>query len=103
MTHSFETADPGSSVPTRAVLVLSAAVRRLAEAVAAEADRRRTARLLALDDALLRDIGVTRGDVEGALLTDFGSTASDRLAGRREERRRADLARIREARGGGAL
>ena len=64
--------------------------------VEAEIDRRQTARLLGFDDTVLKDIGITRGDVHGALLTSAGEKASHHLARERDARRRAELARRKE-------
>jgi uncharacterized protein YjiS (DUF1127 family) len=64
--------------------------------VQAALDRRALGRLMALDDRMLSDIGVTRTDVQSALVAD-GELASEALAHRAEERRRADGARARAA------
>lgn len=75
-----------------------APLRGLARLVAHEIDRRRTMALLELDDRLLTDIGVSRGDVHAALTGASGEKPSEHLA---ETRRLAWLGRraqIREAR-----
>jgi uncharacterized protein YjiS (DUF1127 family) len=98
-----------SRVSTPASSVLGRSARRVGEAVlaslqavgryvAAEVDRRRTAELLGYDDALLRDIGVTRADVYGALLAEAGERPSAELARRRDEQRAYARAQAREAR-----
>lgn len=71
-------------------------------AVAAELDRRRTMRLLESDDAMLHDIGITRADVVGALLTPVGEKASDRLSSVRNARWANERAQVREARSSGS-
>lgn len=74
-----------------------AAGRTVARRIAAEVDRRRTMELLSYDARLLSDIGVTRGDVIGALLTAPGEKPSEHLANERETRRAAERAQAREA------
>ncbi len=54
--------------------------------------------LMAAEDHMLRDIGVSRSDVASALLTGAGEKASDRLSEIRTTRRIAERAQAREAR-----
>ena len=90
---------PFPSRLSRAVLSVAAgAVATVGRVISAEIDRRRTASLLGLDDHLLRDIGVTRGDVYASLLTSAGEKASHRLSRERDERRHASRTQVEEAR-----
>lgn len=77
-------APAASAAVSATTRMITAAIRM----VAAEIDRRRTAELLNLDDHLLADIGITRGEVSAALLATAGEKPSDRLARGRDERRR---------------
>ena len=51
-------------------------------------NRRDVAKLLNLDDYMLRDIGLTRGDVTGALSSPRNHDPSEILIGKRNERLR---------------
>ncbi|WP_237152298.1 DUF1127 domain-containing protein [Oryzibacter oryziterrae] len=66
--------------------------------IAAEIDRRQTLGLMALDARELSDMGISRSDVAGALLTEIGTKPSYVLAQRREEARAAREAQILEVR-----
>jgi uncharacterized protein YjiS (DUF1127 family) len=84
-------------------LVISAAhafgriTSRLAAIIAAEIDRRETMALLNLEAHELKDIGLTRNDVEGALMTAPDAKPSFVLAAKRSEARRAERDQILEA------
>lgn len=70
-----------------------------AAAITAYVHRRQSARVLArLDDRMLADIGVTRGDVESALLEPVWRDPTKRLAVMAIERRAATRAVRSEAR-----
>ncbi len=88
----------GDTLLVRALRAVGRSAAAVARFAAAELDRRRTARLLGFEDHELRDIGLTRGDVYAALLTGAGEKASQSLVDRRDERRLAELARLREER-----
>lgn len=90
---------PGPSARLgRPLDLLVHAVARLWAAAAAAVDRRRTGRLLGLDDRMLTDIGVTRADVYAAVLTTARSKASEHLANLRAEHRAGERAQVRESR-----
>lgn len=93
--HSRPRQDGLSRHLLRAASAVASHVVRL---VAAEIDRRRTATLLGFEDHALRDIGITRADVYGALLTQSGDKPSEALAMRRDEARIAELKRLRAQR-----
>lgn len=86
------------SLAARAARTGGAVVAALVRAVAREVDRRRTQALLGYDDALLRDIGITRADVYGALLTDAAEKPSAFLSRRRAEARDGERGQASEAR-----
>ncbi len=102
MTDLSFTRAPGASVLTRVAVTVGVAVlgslRAVARYAAAEIDRRRTSELLGFDDSQLRDIGLSRGDVYGALLTSAGEKPSHRLAVERDARRTAERDRLQELR-----
>ncbi|WP_181702797.1 DUF1127 domain-containing protein [Chthonobacter albigriseus] len=89
-----------SSIQSVALDALFGAARWVAALVAAEIDRRRTMALLELDDRMLTDMGVTRGDIHGALTSAPGEKPSSLLAEVRLGRRTAERAQGREARAG---
>ncbi|MEO0620023.1 MAG: DUF1127 domain-containing protein [Pseudomonadota bacterium] len=78
------------------------AVRVFRLAHARQTERREVSQLLELDEVLLRDIGLARGDVEAALVNPDNRSAGDYLSARRRCRlnaqRRAwrDVKRIRQ-------
>jgi uncharacterized protein YjiS (DUF1127 family) len=59
-------------------------------------NRRAVAHMLAFDDHMLRDIGVTRGDVHAAMSAPISDDPSHTLAGFAHERRAAFRANARE-------
>ncbi|MHB2166994.1 DUF1127 domain-containing protein [Alsobacter sp. R-9] len=59
-------------------------------------NRRQVSNLLALDDYLLKDLGVARGDVFEALTDPLTSDPSSLLAASAAQRRISERARIRE-------
>ena len=61
-------------------------------------NRRAVAHLLAFDDHMLRDIGVTRGDVHAAMAAPISDDPSHYLAGFAHERRAAFRGHAREER-----
>ena len=70
-------------------------LQRLANALKSRAEersrRRRMTRLRALDDHMLKDIGVTRGEVDIALSSPWDRNASDMLTRMSLERRRLNM------------
>jgi uncharacterized protein YjiS (DUF1127 family) len=72
---------------------------RAAEMVEAYRNRRQVARLLKWDAHMLRDIGLTPGDVRSALASPLAEDPSCRLDMLVRERRRAVQAGARERRG----
>ncbi len=83
------TQSPPASTGDKLRLAIEAGFARLAALWRAARNRRSVARLLEWDDHMLRDIGVTPGDVRSALATPFGDDASYRLGAMSLERRRA--------------
>jgi len=83
------------SAAARSVLRLAAAVNRM---IVAELDRRQTMALMFWDARALADIGVSRSDVAGALLSGPDTRPSDDLARRRCEARQGAEAQRAEAR-----
>ena len=69
---------------------------RLGAIIAAEIDRRETMALLNLAAHELKDIGVTRGDVEGALLMAPTCKPSFALAAKRAEMRHGEREQVLE-------
>jgi uncharacterized protein YjiS (DUF1127 family) len=72
---------------------------RAVEFVEAVRNRRQVAKLLTWDAHMLRDIGLTPGDVRSALASPLAEDPSCRLDMLVRERRRAVQARARERRG----
>ncbi len=70
-------------------LAVEAGLARLVALWRAERNRRSVARLLEWDDHMLRDIGLTSGDVRSALATPLSDDPSYRLGAMSLERRRA--------------
>lgn len=70
----------------------------LVRLVEAELDRRRTMRLLDLDDHMLTDLGISRGDVHHALSSEAGEKPSARLADLRAAQLSGRRAQIQEMR-----
>ncbi|HET7718092.1 MAG TPA: DUF1127 domain-containing protein [Bauldia sp.] len=64
--------------------------------VKAARNRRQVARLLSWDARMLRDIGLTPGDVRSAMASPLGDDPSGRLGAMAEERRNAIHAAARE-------
>lgn len=77
----------------------TAVFHRAAELVVAYRNRREVARLLKWDAHMLRDIGLTQGDVHSALASPLAEDPSYRLDMLARERRRAVHAIARERRG----
>ena len=76
---------------------LAAAVfQRAVDYVEAVRNRRQVARLLSWDAHMLRDIGLTQGDVHAALASPLREDPSYRLDTMAQERRRAAQASARE-------
>ncbi|MEL7544383.1 MAG: DUF1127 domain-containing protein [Pseudomonadota bacterium] len=73
---------------TRASLVRHAG-RAVTALFARLKERREISQLLTLDDALLKDIGIDRGDVRAALSTTDGQTAGEHLSAQRRRRAHA--------------
>ncbi len=69
--------------------VVEAGLARLVALWQAAQNRRRVARLLEWDDRMLRDVGLTAGDVRSALASPLGDDPSYRLGALSRERRRA--------------
>ena len=83
------TRSPPASAGDRLRLAVEAGFARLAAVWGAARNRRSIARLLEWDDHMLRDIGLTPGDVRSALATPLGDDPSLRLGSLSLERRRA--------------
>lgn len=66
--------------------------------ISREIDRRRTFALLEMDDRMLTDIGVSRGDVHAALMNTAGDKPSEHLAETRRLAWMGRRAQVREAR-----
>ncbi|ODN71691.1 DUF1127 domain-containing protein [Methylobrevis pamukkalensis] len=90
---------PSASGSVTALLSLTGrVVAGLRSAYLAWEDRRAVARLQAFDDAMLADIGLTRGDVYGALSLAVTERPSGHLASLAAERRAGSRAQAREIR-----
>lgn len=76
-------------IPAAMLRPVSALARRALTLVAGWRNRREIVRLATFDDRLLRDIGLTRADVDWALLQPRGVDPSEALAVRVERRRAA--------------
>ena len=70
-------------------LALETGIARLVAVWRAARNRRSVARLLEWDDHMLRDIGLTQGDVHSALATKLGDDPSSHLRSLSLERHRA--------------
>lgn len=68
--------------------------RRLSERLRQRRDRRALRRITDLDDHLLRDIGVTRAEVELALSAPLTLDAGTELRRLANERRRVEMSRL---------
>jgi uncharacterized protein YjiS (DUF1127 family) len=89
--------DTRSGAGTGLLLPLVSAVLQQAVAfVEAMRNRRQVARLLSWDSRMLRDIGLTPGDVRSAMASPFGDDPSCRLDTMARERRNAFHAAARE-------
>jgi uncharacterized protein YjiS (DUF1127 family) len=86
-----------ASTGDRLLRLAGAGFARLIAAWRAMRNRRAVARLVEWDAAMLRDIGLTEGDVRSALATPFGDDPSYRLGVLSVERRAAFQATAREA------
>lgn len=85
-------ASMGERIARLAILSIVASLATLWKAVI---NRRAVARLSDLDDRLLRDIGVTRADVESSLATPYHVDPSHRLALRRLQGKSSQIRMIR--------
>lgn len=72
-------------------------ISRISAMITAEIDRRETMALLNLEAHELKDLGITRNDVEGALMTAPDHKPSFVLAAKRAEARRAEREQVLEA------
>jgi uncharacterized protein YjiS (DUF1127 family) len=75
---------------------VSAVLHQAAALVQAMRNRRQVAKLLNWDSRMLRDIGLTPGDVRSAMASPLGDDPSYRLGAMARERRHAFLAAARE-------
>ena len=92
-----------NSAASNPVTAVFAAVMRFGTMIRTAGERRRVVHSLAsLDDHMLRDIGLTRFDVEAALVEPAGTDATLVLAERARELRQHQRALAREARAGEA-
>ncbi|NRG19897.1 DUF1127 domain-containing protein [Rhizobiales bacterium] len=82
-----------SSIPMLAADGAAALARFAAHMWNAHRNRRQIAKLLEMDDYMLADIGVSRGDIQSALMGDVFEDPSSRLAAMRGGRRFNALAR----------
>lgn len=103
MTHIVHHGRTRSGSPLSRTFALAAELplrllARLGRLIAAEMDRRETMKLLGADAQMLSDIGITRADVQAAVMTGTGRKASEHLDRLRCERRRAERAQAGEAR-----
>jgi uncharacterized protein YjiS (DUF1127 family) len=80
----------------RLLLTVEAGLARLTALWRAAQNRRSVARLLEWDDHMLRDVGLTQGDVRSALASGFTDDPSYRLGAMSVERRRAVQAAAKE-------
>ncbi len=78
--------------------IASAAFQRAVEFVEAVRNRRQVAKLLSWDAHMLRDIGLTQGDVQAAMAAPLREDPSYRLDTMAQERRQAAQAAARERR-----
>ncbi|MDA7947312.1 MAG: DUF1127 domain-containing protein [Hyphomicrobiaceae bacterium] len=69
--------------------VWAAAIVHVSRFLAARRSRREIKKLAISNDALLKDIGLTRSDVDWALMRHWAEDPSDALAGRMQRRRTA--------------
>lgn len=91
------TYDDARSRPDASLLSLvSALIQHAAAYIEAVRNRRQVAKLLAWDSHMLRDIGLTPGDVRSALASPLGEDPSCRLDTIARERRNAFHAAARE-------
>jgi uncharacterized protein YjiS (DUF1127 family) len=82
------TTPAGPAVLTQAVAALGATVRRVCHGLVEAGRRRRdAARLASFDDYMLRDIGLTRGDLNDALAEPLWRDPTAVLVRRQSERR----------------
>jgi uncharacterized protein YjiS (DUF1127 family) len=92
-TRDITTPTPGGSLFFPFV---SAILGKVGDMLRAWQNRRQVARLLEWDQTMLRDIGLTRGDVYSAMASPLGDDPSDRLDRFARERRSAERARAAE-------
>jgi uncharacterized protein YjiS (DUF1127 family) len=92
-THEFVT---GSTATARLVTAAAAVLGRAADFLRSVHNRRKVAKLLEWDARMLRDIGLTPGDVRSAMASPLGEDPSWRLDALARERRRAIQAAARE-------
>ena len=93
------TRSPAATAFGSAILAAVAVLGRMRKLAVALRHRREAARLLAVSDHMLRDIGITRFDVISALASPLHSDPTADLAGFAAERRAAARAAARERRG----
>jgi uncharacterized protein YjiS (DUF1127 family) len=90
-----------SGLVARLVVMAANAFRRIISSISAmivaEIDRRETMTLLNLEAHELKDLGITRNDVEGALMMAPDCKPSFVLAEKRAEARRAEREQVLEA------
>jgi uncharacterized protein YjiS (DUF1127 family) len=84
-------------------LLAGRAIDAVCASIAVWRNRRIVGELRGLDEHLLRDIGLSRGDVESALSEPFYRDSSWRLAERALEARQCDRARAKDAQRWAAL
>ena len=76
--------------------LVSAVLQHMAALIQTVQNRRQVAKLLEWDSRMLRDIGVTQGDVRSAMASPLGDDPSYRLGAMARERRYAFHAAARE-------
>jgi uncharacterized protein YjiS (DUF1127 family) len=76
--------------------LVSAVLQHMAALIQTVQNRRQVAKLLEWDSRMLRDIGVTQGDVRSAMASPLGEDPSYRLGAMARERRHAFHAAARE-------
>ena len=95
MSYVAHGAEARQSIPAAALKAVTLILRQVRQLAVAFWHRRQTAGLLALDDRMLQDIGITRFDVTSALSTplyrdptlDLAMLAAERRSARRAQAR----------------